>query len=139
MPRVHDRSAAEDVTTIIVAAAVIERDGHVLITRRQAGVHLAGHWEFPGGKCEPGEPLDDCLKRELREELNVHAIVGDLLLATSHAYPDRQVTLHFFHCDLIGEPAPQLGQEMRWVRRHELRELTFPPADVELIRLLTGS
>jgi mutator protein MutT len=127
------------VTVIVVAAAVIERDGHVLITRRQAGVHLAGHWEFPGGKCEPGEALADCLTRELREELNVQAIVGDTLLTTTHAYPDRQVTLHFFQCELVGEPTPQLGQDMRWVRRDELRELTFPPADVEVIRLLTSS
>jgi mutator protein MutT len=127
------------VTVIVVAAAVIERDGHVLITRRQTGVHLAGHWEFPGGKCEPGEALADCLTRELREELNVQAIVGDALLTTTHAYPDRQVTLHFFQCELVGEPTPQLGQDMRWVRRDELRELTFPPADVEVIRRLTSS
>jgi 8-oxo-dGTP diphosphatase len=127
------------VTAILVAAAVIERDGHVLITRRQAGVHLAGHWEFPGGKCEPGEPLADCLRRELHEELNVRAIVGVTLLTTTHTYPDRQVTLHFFQCDLVGEPEPQLGQEMRWAPRHQLQELTFPPADMELIRLLTGT
>jgi mutator protein MutT len=125
-------------TTILVAAAVIERAGQVLVTRRQAGVHLAGHWEFPGGKCEPDESLADCLRRELREELNVHAIVGDLLLTTTHAYPDREVTLYFFQCDLLGEPTPLLGQEMRWVRRDALGELTFPPADIELIRLLTG-
>ena len=125
-------------TTILVAAAVIERDGRVLVTRRQAGVHLAGYWEFPGGKCEPGEPLGDCLRRELLEELNVHASVGETLLTTSHAYPDRQVTLHFMQCDLLGEPTPQLGQEMRWVPRRTLGELTFPPADVELIRRLTG-
>lgn len=125
-------------TTIVVAAAVVERGGHVLVTRRQAGVHLAGHWEFPGGKCEPGEPLTDCLKRELREELNVDASVGDTLLTTTHAYPDRQVTLHFFQCHLLGEPTPQLGQEMRWVPRYALGELPFPPADLELIRLLTA-
>jgi mutator protein MutT len=127
------------VTPIVVAAAVIEREGHVLITRRQPGVHLAGHWEFPGGKCEPGEPLADCLRRELQEELNVHAIVGEALLTTTHDYPDRRVTLHFFRCDLVGEPTPRLGQEMRWARRPELRELTFPPADVELIGLLTSA
>jgi 8-oxo-dGTP diphosphatase len=64
------------VATIVVTAAVIEREGRVLVTRRQRGVHLAGFWEFPGGKCDPGEPLDRCLARELREELAVDARIG---------------------------------------------------------------
>jgi 8-oxo-dGTP diphosphatase len=118
-----------------VAAAVIERDGLVLVTRRQPGVHLAGHWEFPGGKCKPGEPLAACLMRELREELRVDVVVGQQLLATPHVYPDGEVQLHFFRCDLLGEPEPQLGQEMRWVARRDLGRLPFPPADAELIRL----
>ena len=123
--------------TILVAAAVIERDGRYLITRRQPGVHLAGHWEFPGGKCEPDETLDACLRRELREELNVDVTVGDVLLTTTHDYPERRVELHFVRCRLEGEPAPQLGQEMRWTPREELNALEFPAADAELIRLLT--
>ena len=76
--------------TIVVAAAVIERDDRFLLTRRQRGVHLEGFWEFPGGKCEPGETHGACLAREIREELDVEASVGDELLATAHAYPDRQ-------------------------------------------------
>ena len=123
--------------TILVAAAVIERDGRYLITRRQPGVHLAGHWEFPGGKCEPDETLHACLCRELREELDVTVTVGDVLLTTTHDYPERRVELHFVRCRLQGEPAPQLGQEMRWTPREELNALEFPPADAELIRLLT--
>lgn len=123
--------------TILVAAAVIERNGRYLITRRQPGVHLAGHWEFPGGKCEPDETLDTCLCRELREELNVGVTVGDVLLTTTHDYPDRRVELHFVRCALEGEPAPQLGQEMRWTPREELNALEFPAADAELIRILT--
>ena len=125
-------------TTIVVAAAVIERDGCFLLTRRQPGVHLAGHWEFPGGKCHPGERLDDCLTRELLEELNVRADIGTLVLTTTHAYEDRQVELHFFRCHVSGTPTPLQGQEMRWVPREELSGLAFPPADVELIRLLSG-
>jgi 8-oxo-dGTP diphosphatase len=124
--------------SIFVAAAVIERDGCYLITRRQPGVHLAGHWEFPGGKCEPDETLDACLRRELREELNVDVTVGDVLLTTTHDYPERRVELHFVRCGLDGEPAPQLGQEMRWTPREELNALEFPAADAELIRILTG-
>jgi mutator protein MutT len=121
---------------LVVAAAVIERHDAFLLTRRQAGVHLAGCWEFPGGKCHAGEPLDACLARELREELAVGATVGDEIASVTHAYADRAVELHFFRCDLVGEPSPQLGQDMRWVPRGELDTLDFPPADRELIRLL---
>jgi len=123
--------------TLVVTAAVIERAGACLVTRRQPGVHLEGHWEFPGGKCEPSESLADCLRRELREELGVEASIGDEIFTVTHDYPGRSVELHFFACTLIGEPAPLLGQEMRWVPRAELRDLQFPPADDELIRRLT--
>jgi mutator protein MutT len=123
--------------TIVVTAAVIEHDGRVLVTKRQPGVHLEGQWEFPGGKCDPDEPLDACLIRELREELNVHASVGAEVFTTTHKYEDRRVELHFLRCRLLGDPTPQLGQEMRWVSRVELATLEFPPADAELIRILT--
>jgi mutator protein MutT len=125
------------VATIVVTAAVVERDGLVLVTRRQQGVHLEGYWEFPGGKCQPGESLAACLARELGEELDVTVRVGAELLATTHAYEDRQVALHFFACELLSEPRPLLGQEMRWVARAELGTLQFPPADRELVALLT--
>ncbi len=123
---------------LVVTAAVVERDGRFLVTRRQSGVHLEGYWEFPGGKCEPGESHAEALRREMREELDVDVRVGDELLSVSHTYPDRVVELHFFRCDLEGAPAPQQGQEMRWVARAELRLLRFPPADEELIGRLTA-
>jgi 8-oxo-dGTP diphosphatase len=123
-------------TTIVVTAAVIGQDGCFLVTKRQKGVHLEGYWEFPGGKCDAGEPLDACLARELREELDVEARVGGEIFATTHDYGDRRVELHFLRCDLRGEPRPQLGQEMRWVPRDELATLEFPQADAALIRLL---
>ncbi len=126
----------EGLRTIVVAAAVIERHDSFLVTRRQKGVHLEGYWEFPGGKCEPGETLDGCLARELREELAAAARVGAELFTTMHTYPERRVELHFLRCDLVGEPAPQFGQEMRWVPRQQLATLTFPPADAELIVML---
>lgn len=125
--------------TVVVTAAVIERDGEYLVTRRQRGVHLEGFWEFPGGKCEAGESLDDCLRRELVEELGVDAEIGEELLAVTHTYPDRRVELHFIACTLIGTPSPLLGQEMRWAARAELRSLQFPPADEQLIRMLTDA
>jgi mutator protein MutT len=123
-------------TTIVVAAAVVEIDGRLLVTRRQQGVHLEGVWEFPGGKSDEGETLKDCLVRELNEELDVPSRVGEEIFSTTHAYPERSVELHFFTCELLGEPRPMLGQEIRWVRREELAALEFPLADAELIEIL---
>ena len=123
-------------TVIVVAAAVVERDGCILVTKRPAGVHLEGYWEFPGGKCAPGETLEQCLVRELREELDADAAVTGELLSTSHDYGERRVELHFFSCSLRSEPRPQLGQDMQWVERSRLATLQFPPADAELIALL---
>lgn len=124
------------VITIVVTAAVIERDGRLLVTRRLEGTHLEGFWEFPGGKCEPGESLEACLRRELREELAVDAIIGGELLSTTHAYPERKVELHFFSVTVAGEPIAQIGQQMQWVRREDLSNLALPPADDELVALL---
>lgn len=126
------------VPTIVVAAAVIERDGRFLVTRRQPGAHLEGYWEFPGGKCEAGETHADCLVREIREELGVGIAVAGEVFTTTHDYPERRVELHFLLGEIDGTPTPQLGQEMRWVPRGELAALAFPPADIELIRLLAG-
>ncbi|MGH9347153.1 MAG: (deoxy)nucleoside triphosphate pyrophosphohydrolase [Vicinamibacterales bacterium] len=122
---------------IVVVAAVIEDDGRFLVTRRQAGVHLAGLWEFPGGKLDPGESHAEGLRREIREELDAGVVVGELVLATMHTYPEKTVTLYFYRCTLDGMPRPQVGQEMRWVPRDELPALGFPPADAELIKVLT--
>ena len=122
---------------IVVTAAVIRRGDEYFVTRRQWGAHLEGLWEFPGGKCDRGETLEACLQREIREELGADVIVRGRILACSHEYPERIVDLHFFDCELAGEPLPMLGQEMRWVQRADLRSLQFPPADDELIALLS--
>jgi 8-oxo-dGTP diphosphatase len=126
------------VKAIVVCAGVIEREGRFLVTRRQKGVHLEGYWEFPGGKCDPGEPLAACLARELREELAIEVRVGRELLTITHVYEERSVELHFLRCDVVGDPAPQLGQQMAWAGRDDLKRLSFPPADVELLRILTN-
>jgi 8-oxo-dGTP diphosphatase len=123
---------------LVVTAALIERDGSFLVTRRPRGAHLEGCWEFPGGKCEPGESLPDCLRREILEELDVEAAVHEEVFRVSHDYADRIVQLHFLRCELAGEPRPTLGQEMQWVPRGKLRSLEFPPADAELIRRLVS-
>ena len=121
---------------IVVAAAVIKRAGAYLVTRRPGGVHLEGYWEFPGGKCEPGEDHETCLRREIEEELGVDVRVGRQIFEVAHEYAERAVELHFFDCELLGEPVARLGQEMRWVAPGNLATLEFPPADAELIKLL---
>src|SRR5690242_17383662 len=126
-------------THIIVAAAVVRRGDAYLVTRRLKGTHLEGLWEFPGGKCEPGEALEDCLRREIVEELGVNADVKQLLLSTRHDYETRRIELHFFACDLETDPNPRLGQEFRWDVRAELRQIDYPPADAELIDLLCAT
>ena len=123
---------------VIVTAAVVRRGGAFLVTRRPRGVHLEGYWEFPGGKCDPGEPHEACLRREIKEELGVEAHVGRRILEVSHEYPGRTVELHFFECELLGDPIPLLGQEMLWVERERLGTLRFPPADAELIEMLAS-
>ena len=122
--------------TIVVTAAIVEDHGRYFVTRRQKGVHLEGLWEFPGGKIEPGESLADGLRRELKEELGAEVTVGEEVFTVTHDYADRRVELHFLSCTFLNAPRPVLGQEMRWVAREELRSLTFPPADAELIRVL---
>ena len=123
---------------IVVVAAVIEHADRFLLTRRQDGVHLAGHWEFPGGKVGAGETHAAALRREIIEELDTDVVVHELVLETSHEYPERTVTLFFYRCDLLGTPKPILGQEMEWIPRAQLSSLLFPPADDELIRLLAA-
>lgn len=123
-------------TSIVVLAAVVERGDAFLLTRRLKGTHLAGTWEFPGGKCEAGESHEDCLRRELIEELGVDATIGEEIFAITHAYPERTVELHFRRCVLNGEPSPQIGQEMMWATRADLGALEFPEADRELIERL---
>jgi 8-oxo-dGTP diphosphatase len=121
---------------IVVTAAVIERDDTFLLTRRLEGTHLAGTWEFPGGKCEGVETPQACLRRELREELDVEASVGEELFRTRYHYPDRVLDLRFFRCSISGEPRAVQGQEMRWVPRGDMRSLSVPPADAAFIERL---
>jgi 8-oxo-dGTP diphosphatase len=128
-----------DPHAIVVVAAVIQ-DGHCfLLTRRPSGTHLAGMWEFPGGKVDPGETHAEALRRELLEELDAVVDIGERLYWTRHPYPDRTIELSFYRAALRSEPRPLLGQEMRWVPRMELASLGFPPADTELIEMLTRS
>ena len=121
-----------------VSAGLIRDDaGRYLITRRRRGSHLAGLWEFPGGKLEAGETPAAGLRRELQEELSATFAVGDLVETVRWEYPDRVVTLHFFDCRLeSGEIAPCEEQAMEWVEPARLGSYDFPPADRELIKRL---
>jgi mutator protein MutT len=121
---------------IVVVAAVIEREGSFLLTLRPDGTHLAGHWEFPGGKVHESETHAEALRREIYEELDAVARVGDLVHTVTHAYPEKTVQLFFYRCELEGIAKPMIGQEMRWVAKTELAALPFPEADRDLITTL---
>lgn len=124
---------------ITVAAAIIRRDGKILITRRRSDVHLAGLWEFPGGKVEPGESLEAALQREIREELGIDIQVLNEFFSTEFHYPEKSVRLYFFDCVITrGEPHPLEAADLRWVQKAELGGLSFPEADRELIKRLLG-
>lgn len=124
---------------IHVAAALIERDGRYLLTQRLKGVHLAGLWEFPGGKREPGESLEECLRRELAEELGIDITPPTFVLRHQHVYPEHAVALHFFSCSILrGEPRPLGCAAVQWVKPEEFHRYALPPADqLVLDRILT--
>lgn len=123
--------------SIEVSAGLIFRSGKLLITQRHAGAHLGGLWEFPGGKREPGETFEQCLVRELREELGVDVQVGELLQSVTHSYPEKTVHLRFFLCSLRGgEPQPLDCAACKWVTKDELAAHDFPAADAGLLEQL---
>ena len=124
---------------IEVVAAVIRRDGRILITQRLDDVHLARLWEFPGGKVEAGESLEAALRREIQEELGIGIVVVDEFHTVEHDYPGKSVRLHFFNCVIEqGEPVSLGVADLRWVLPAELSQFEFPPADAELIEQLRG-
>lgn len=119
---------------IEVAAGLIFRDGKLLITQRHPEAHLGGLWEFPGGKLESGEDFQDCLRRELAEELGVKVQVGSLLCAVEHAYPEKKVRLKFYHCRLLGGKLEPLDcAALAWISRDELSGYIFPAADRQIL------
>lgn len=120
-----------------VVLAFIARDGRVLLSRRPAGAHLAGLWEFPGGKVEAGETFAAALRREAREELGVELAVGEELAATRYAYPDRTVALHLFCCRITrGAAEARQAAEIRWAPLDALASYAMPPANAALLAAL---
>ncbi|MGA2891794.1 MAG: 8-oxo-dGTP diphosphatase MutT [Xanthobacteraceae bacterium] len=125
---------------LVAACALIDADGRVLIAQRPAGKSLAGLWEFPGGKVEPGEGPEQSLIRELKEELGI--VVKQECLApltfASHLYPDFHLLMPLYVCRRWeGIVAPLEGQALKWVRPNALRNHPMPPADEPLISHLT--
>jgi mutator protein MutT len=130
-----DGSTPQPITD--VSAALIFRSGKLLITQRPAEAHLGGLWEFPGGKREPDETFEQCLVREIREELGVGISVGELFESITHAYPEKTVHLKFFVCRLLGgEPQPLGCKAVRWAGKSELADYEFPAADAKLLEKL---
>ena len=133
------RSHASRITHHVteVSAALIFRDHKLLITQRPAKAHLGGLWEFPGGKREPDETFEQCLVREIREELGVEIYVGKLFKSVTHAYPEKTVHLKFFLCRLeCGEPQPLGCEALKWAGKSELKDYEFPAADTRLLEKL---
>lgn len=128
-----------DSRTIDVAAGLIFREGRLLIAQRPPGTHLAGLWEFPGGKLESGESFEDCLRRELREELGVEVEVGDLVEEITHSYTEKTVRLKFFRCRCSDNPQPITVHALAWIQSTELDRYQFPAADARLLERLRSS
>lgn len=126
-----------------VGAAIIWNGSEVLVTRRRPEDHQGGRWEFPGGKRRAGESIEDCLIRELREEIGVTIAVGPIWRALTHVYPDRSVTLYFHFCTITGgRPRMLEVSEIRWSPPGSLPSLEFVEGDLQvlpdLVRDLAG-
>ena len=139
-PGANRKSEIGNRKSIEVSAGLIFRNGKLLITQRHTGSHLGGLWEFPGGKREANETFEQCLARELREELGIEVEVGELLESLTHAYPEKTVVLKFFRCALKQHEPRALGcLDLKWITAAELREYEFPAADARLLEKLEHS
>lgn len=125
---------------IIGVAVIWHTDGRILIDRRRQEGLLGGLWEFPGGKVEPGETIEACIRREIQEELGIEIAVGEHLITIEHTYSHFRVTLNVHHCQhLSGEPQPLESEEVRWVTLGEIDQFPFPKANTQIIAALRAS
>ncbi len=130
---------AERKLLLVAACALVDADGRVLLAQRPPGKQLAGMWEFPGGKVEPGETPEETLIRELREEIGVETKVACLapLTFASHTYETFHLLMPLYVCRRFeGTPHPLEGQALKWVRPRDMRNYPMPPADEPLIPFL---
>ena len=124
---------------LVVACALVDQDGRVLLAKRPEGRPMSGLWEFPGGKVDPGETPEAALIRELDEELGIDVTEACLAPFTfaSHAHPDGHLLMPLYVCRRwAGEVAPREGQEVVWVRPNRMKNYAMPPADVPLVAML---
>ena len=120
-----------------VTAAIIIENNKVLLTRRAPGEKHAGWWEFPGGKVEPGEPPENCLRRELREELEIDAAIGKKLIENIHRYDTGAIRLMAYHATILsGTPCLHVHDEYQWVDVSDLNQYQLLPADVPIAEYL---
>ena len=130
--------SSSSASVVEVAIALVWRQGCLLITRRLREAHLGGLWEFPGGKCLPGETPEACAEREVREEVGVACRATALRSPIQFVYPDRTVRLHPVDCDYAGgAPRPLEVAEWAWVRPSDLGRYDFPPANAGLLEELS--
>ena len=124
---------------IEVCAALIFAGDEVLLTSRPEHFEHPGYWEFPGGKIEPGETPAQCLKRELREELDIDVSVYDTVYMLEYEYPDKRVALRFMRCMIKDNQKPRAleQQEYAWVKRDRLNDYKLLPADESIVKFLT--
>jgi 8-oxo-dGTP diphosphatase len=123
--------------TLVVAAALCDDAGRVLIAERPAGKHMAGRWEFPGGKVAPGESEEAALARELKEELGIEMVEAEPMMRLSHRYPDREIELSLWVVRRYrGDPQPLDGQRLKWVKRVQLEAEDILEADRPFVAAL---
>ena len=123
---------------VIVTAAVIKKDNKILIAKRKKG-HLENKWEFPGGKLEPNETPEGCLKRELSEEFGIETKIGKLLATSIHEYAHIKIKLMAYEVDYIsGEFILNDHKEIKWVNTEDLLIYDFASADIPIVKILLG-
>lgn len=122
---------------LIVTAGIIEHNNKILIGKRKDGKCLEALWEFPGGKLEDNESAKECLKRELKEELNIDTLIGDYIGSTSFKCGEKHIDLLAFKAKyLSGEIQMNCHQELKWVKKSELKDIDFVKADIEIVKIL---
>ena len=130
--------ATPKVKQVAVAAAVITRpDGSFLLGQRGGDTVYSGYWEFPGGKQEPGETLEETVRREISEELEINVAVGEKIATVKHAYTHFKITLHAYYCDWqAGKPNPKAAQDWHWVAPEALPGFALPKANKTVLEML---
>ena len=130
---------ADKIKTYRVTAAIIKKDNKILIARRAPNKHLAGFWEFPGGKIEEGETPEFCLKRELIEELGITVNVGKFYMENQHDYGAKIILLQAYLCELIsGDIVLRDHDKFEWIVKSDLTNFKFAPADIPFVNALYG-